>query len=472
MNSRAPNSPMSDTDETFARLTTAPVLPLIIRLGVPTMMSMLVTALYNTAAAFYVASLGTSAIAALGIVFSLQMFIQALGIMVGQGCASMTSRLLGAKDYDRVNRLASTGLLTVAVIAVTFALLARIFLTPFLQAIGATDTILPYAWDYAEVILMGAPVMAAAFTLNNLLRSEGLAFVGMLGLGAGGILNIIVTPVFIFGFGWGIAGAAWSTVLCQLISFVILLSHYWRGHGSIHLSVRLVDFDPRTHALILKNGIPSMTRNACATVAACLLNVVAAGFGDAAVAAMSVVGRVMMISNALLIGLGQGFQPVLGYNWGAGLFIRVKESLDATLKMGYFIVVTGGLVGFVFAADIMQFFAVGDAEVVAVGVFAMQLQCLACIIMPINIIGNMAYQVLGRAGIATLLAASRQGLFFLPLVFLLPYSLGLTGLQAVPAASEVMASFVCGYYLYKLRREFIARAEASKANSKTMAEPL
>ena len=145
MNSRAPNSPMSDADETFARLTTAPVLPLIIRLGVPTMMSMLVTALYNTAAAFYVANLGTSAIAALGIVFSLQMFIQALGIMVGQGCASMTSRLLGAKDYDRVNRLASTGLLTVVVIAVTFALLARIFLTPFLQAIGATDTILPYA---------------------------------------------------------------------------------------------------------------------------------------------------------------------------------------------------------------------------------------------------------------------------------------------------------------------------------------
>lgn len=469
MNSRAPSSPSSDADKTFARLTTAPVAPLIIRLGVPTMMSMLVTALYNTAAAFYVASLGTSAIAALGIVFSLQMFIQALGIMVGQGCASMTSRLLGAKDYDRVNRLASTGLLTVGVIAVTFSLIALLFLTPFLRLIGATETILPYAWDYAIVILIGAPVMAAAFTLNNLLRSEGLAFVGMIGLGAGGILNILVTPIFIFVFDWGMSGAAWATVVCQFISFVILLSHYWRGHGSIHLSVRLVDFDLHTHALILKNGIPSMTRNACATVAACLLNVVAAGFGDAAVAAMSVVGRVMMTSNALLIGLGQGFQPVLGYNWGAGLFVRVKESLDATLKMGYVIMISGGVVGFIFAADIVHFFAVGDSEVMDVGVLALQLQCLASVIMPLNIIGNMAYQVLGRAGIATLLAASRQGLFFLPLAIILPYSFGIEGLQAVPAASEVLASLVCGYYLYKLRCEFVVRARGGNIPKSPMA---
>lgn len=230
---QAPSTTVAN--RTYRKMTEEPVSRLVIELGIPTMLSMLVTALYNTASTYYVSYLGTSAVGAMGVVFALQTIIQAIGIMIGQGCASQTSRLLGAQDYVRANALASSGLFLCLVFALVFSLIGFLFIESFMFAMGATDTILPYAVTYGEVILFAAPFMAASYTLNNLLRSEGLALVGMVGLGLGGLLNIAVCPVFIFVFDWGIAGAAWATALCQAISFAILLTHYLRGKGTLQM---------------------------------------------------------------------------------------------------------------------------------------------------------------------------------------------------------------------------------------------
>ena len=442
-----------DANRTYRKMTEEAVAPLVVKLGVPTMLSMLVTALYSTASTYYVSYLGTSAVGAMGVVFALQTIIQAIGIMIGQGCAAQTSRLLGARDYPKANTLASSGLFLSLLFSSVFALCAWAALKTLLSSMGATETILPYARIYAEIILLACPFMAASYTLNNLLRSEGLAIVGMMGLGAGGVLNIAVAPLFIFVFDWGIAGAAWANALCQFISFGILLSHYWRGRGSMHMHWAWISKSLSLYGSIFKNGLPSLTRNLLGAVAASVLNLMAGRYGDAGVAAMSIVGQVMMMTNAFLIGLGQGFQPVLGYNWGAKLFDRVKKALDVTIAMGTGLMVILGLLGFVFAGEIVGFFEVNDPEVMNIGVLALRLQCSVAIIVPVNVIGNMAFQVIGRTAIGTLLAATRQGLFFLPLIMVLPGYIGLLGIQSAQPIAEVLSFFVCGFFLWHFRKE-------------------
>ena len=442
-----------DANRTYRKMTEEAVAPLVVKLGVPTMLSMLVTALYSTASTYYVSYLGTSAVGAMGVVFALQTIIQAIGIMIGQGCAAQTSRLLGARDYPKANTLASSGLFLSLLFSSVFALCAWAALKTLLSSMGATETILPYAQIYAEIILLACPFMAASYTLNNLLRSEGLAIVGMMGLGAGGVLNIAVAPLFIFVFDWGIAGAAWANALCQFISFGILLSHYWRGRGSMHMHCAWISKSLSLYGSIFKNGLPSLTRNLLGAVAASVLNLMAGRYGDAGVAAMSIVGQVMMMTNAFLIGLGQGFQPVLGYNWGAKLFDRVKKALDVTIAMGTGLMVILGLLGFIFAREIVGFFEVNDPEVMNIGVLALRLQCSVAIIVPVNVIGNMAFQVIGRTAIGTLLAATRQGLFFLPLIMVLPGYIGLLGIQSAQPIAEVLSFFVCGFFLWHFRKE-------------------
>ncbi len=443
---------------TFERMTTAPVAGLVVRLGIPTMLSMLITALYNTASTYYVSYLGTSAVGAMGVVFALQIVIQAIGIMIGQGCASQASRLLGAKNFARADTLASSALLTVLAAASLLAAAAFVFLDPILFALGATPTILPYARDYTLAILAAAPLMAGAFALNCILRSEGLALVGMIGLAAGGILNIAVAPVFIFTLEMGIAGAGWATALCQSLSFAVLLAHFLRGKGSIAMHVRCIGRSFEVYASLVKNGMPSLARNVLGAVAAALLNLMAGGFGDAGVAGMSIVGRIMMITGSALIGLGQGYQPVLGYNWGARRFERVQRAFDATLLMSIAIMSAMAVLAFSFSEEVIAFFKTNDPAVLEVAVPALELQCLVMPLVPVNVLGNMTYQVLGRTGVATLLASTRQGLFFIPAIVFLPAAFGLTGLQAAQPAAEVLSFVVCGWYVLRFRHEVKQKA--------------
>lgn len=447
-------------------LLAGPVFPQVVRFGIPTMISMLTPAIYNTTAAYFVSDLGTTAIAALGIVFALHMIMASIGIMAGQGCASQTSRLLGAGDDEAAGFIAGTGIVVSLFGGTLLTVLGLVFVEPLLRILGATPTIMPDAKAYAQVLLMCAPIISVGFTFNNLLRSEGLAIVGMRALLTGGLFNLVLTPCFIQGLGMGIEGAAWAAVIAQTVSTCLLVSHYVRGQGLLKIllptKARFVALAPR----ILRNGVPSLLRNGLAAVAASVLNVTAAGFGDAAVAGMSIVGRVIMIVNAIMVGLGQGYQPVAGFNWGAGNYLRVRTALLSTVTVGTCFMTLSGLVGWWFAKDIVSVFANGDPDVIAVGTLALQCQFMCFPFIPGSMIANMTYQVLGRAKVASLLSSLRQGLCFLPLIVVLPNYYGLTGLAAAQPLADVAATLLSLFFLRAILREAKARVDGTFEASK------
>ena len=447
-------------------LLAGPVFPQVVRFGIPTMISMLTPAIYNTTAAYFVSDLGTTAIAALGIVFALHMIMASIGIMAGQGCASQTSRLLGAGDDEAAGFIAGTGIVVSLLGGTLLTVLGLVFVEPLLRILGATPTIMPDAKAYAQVLLMCAPIISVGFTFNNLLRSEGLAIVGMRALLTGGLFNLVLTPCFIQGLGMGIEGAAWAAVIAQTVSTCLLVSHYVRGQGLLKIllptKARFVALAPR----IVRNGLPSLLRNGLAAVAASVLNVTAAGFGDAAVAGMSIVGRVIMIVNAIMVGLGQGYQPVAGFNWGAGNYLRVRTALLSTVTVGTCFMTLSGLVGWWFAKDIVSVFANGDPDVIAVGTLALQCQFMCFPFIPGSMIANMTYQVLGRAKVASLLSSLRQGLCFLPLIVVLPNYYGLTGLAAAQPLADVAATLLSLFFLRAILREAKARVDGTFEASK------
>jgi putative MATE family efflux protein len=426
----------------YLKMTQTPVPRLITTLAIPTIISMLTSAIYNMADTYFVSQIGTSAAGAVGIVFSLTAIIQAIGFMLGMGAGSLISRLLGQQNQMEANRTGSTAFFT----AVTFGLLLTVsgllFLDPLMQLLGATPTILPYARDYAQYILLGAPVMCGSFVLNNILRSQGKAFLSMIGLSLGGILNIALDPLFIFTFGLGTGGAAIATLLSQCVSFCIMLSFFLFGKSVVHLSIRKVSRQFPTYFAIVKTGLPSFCRQGLASAATIALNVSAAVYGDPAVAAMSIVGRIFMFVFSAMLGFGQGYQPVVGFNYGAKKYDRVRQSFRFSVMVGMVLLTVLGTIGFVFAPQIMVQFRRDDLAVINIGAFACRAQCAALILQPVITISNMTFQVIGRSWQATFLSCCRQGLFFLPLIAILPALFGLTGVQLTQPISDLL-TFVC-----------------------------
>ena len=343
-------------EERYTMMIETPVNKLIPKLAVPTIISMLVTSIYNMADTFFVSQISTSASAAVGIVFSIMAMIQALGFTLGMGSGNCISRTLGSRDDEKAERIAATGFVTALIVGAILAIGGIAMLDPLVRFLGATDTIAPYAKDYALYILLAAPVMMGSFVLNNLLRAQGYAVYAMIGITTGGILNMILDPILIFGFDMGIAGAAIATALSQLISFGILLFQTSTREGCIR--IKLSKFTPKANMYgpILHAGVPSLCRQGLASVATIVLNVAANPFGDAAIAAMSIVSRYMMFINSALIGFGQGFQPVCGFNFGAKRFDRVLESFWFCLKVAVILLTTLGAISFVGAEQIMTLF--------------------------------------------------------------------------------------------------------------------
>ncbi len=420
----------------------APVGGLGISLAVPTIISMLVTSIYNMADTYFVSKLGTSASGAVGVVFALMAIIQAIGFTVGMGSGSLISRLLGAVRTDEACRVAASGFYMSLLFGALLATAGLLFLDPLMRGLGATATILPYARDYAQYILFAAPVMTASFVLNNILRAEGQARLAMVGITAGGILNCGLDPLFIFVFKMGIAGAAIATALSQLISMLILLSCFVRNRTVCKLSLPKLSRTPDTYLQILKNGLPSFCRQGLASISTVALNVNAAVYGDAAVAAMSIVGKIFMFIFSVTLGIGQGYQPVLGYNYGARNFRRVREAFFFTLKTCIVFMAACSIGGFAAAPFLMKLFIATDPDVIAIGSKALRAQCLTMPLIPLGVMCNMTFQSIGKSWTATFLAAARQGIFFLPSILILPRLLGLTGVQITQPLADA-CTFLC-----------------------------
>lgn len=431
---------MTNSQAQFIKMTETPIPNLVSKLAVPTVISMLVSSIYNMADTFFVAKLGTSAAGAVGIVFSLMAVIQAIGFGLGMGSGSNISRLLGQQKNKEADMIASTGFFSAITFGLILTFFGTIFIDYLMKNLGATETILPYAKDYAKYILFGAPVMCASFVMNNILRSEGKAALSMVGITFGGILNIILDPVFIFVFKLGISGAAIATLLSQCISFSLLLSCFIRKKSTTKLHIKNVSKKIGTYLLIIKTGLPSLCRQALASTATIFLNVSASFYGDSAVAAMSIVGRIFMFTMSAMIGLGQGFQPVLGYNYGAKKYDRVREAIFFTGKVGTVVMTSFAVIGFIFAENIMKVFRKEDLEVIVIGAFAIKMQCLALPTHPMIVVSNMTLQIVGKSWQGTFLSAARQGIFFLPLIIIFSQAMGLTGIQITQPVADVLTA--------------------------------
>ena len=435
------------SNERFERMTTRPVGRLILRLAVPTIISMLVTSVYNMADTYFVSQLGTSATGAVGVVFPLMAMIQAIGFTLGMGAGNNISRRLGARDAEGASRLGSTaffGALAFGVVLAVFGLLLR---RPLVDMLGATETIAPYAEDYASYILIGAPYMAASYVLNNILRGQGCAFYAMFGLTAGGVLNIALDPLFIFALGMGTGGAALATILSQLIGFVILLFMVQR-HGEVRIRFSFIERSWRTWRDILYTGMPSFWRQGLASIASILLNVCAArattdlAQADAAIAAMSIVSRICWFAMAALIGFGQGFQPVCGFNYGAKRYDRVRQAFWFCVKVAFIAlaIIAAGLC--VAAEPLLRLFRADDPQVIEIGALALRLQAGVLPLQAWVTMCNMAYQTIGDGLRASVLALARQGLCFIPLILILTACFGVLGVQLAQPAADVMTFLI------------------------------
>lgn len=424
-------------EQKFQTMTEEPVSKLISSLAIPTITGMLITSIYNMADTFFVSQISASASAAVGVSFSLMAIIQSIGFTFGMGSGNFIARLLGQKNAEYASRVAATGFFTALFLGLGLALLGFLFLDPLVYALGATDTIAPYAKQYIGYILLGMPYMAAAFVLNGLLRFQGSAFYSMLGIGAGGILNILLDPLFIFGLDMGTGGAALATIISQLVSFCILFYHSGIN-GTI--KIRFKDFTPKwsVYKEILRGGLPSFYRQSLGSIAMILLNFSAGPFGDAAIAAMSIVTRVFHFAISAILGFGQGFQPVCGYNYGAKRYDRVLEAFWFSVKTSVVALVVIGVVLFLLAPQVMSVF-IDDPIVIEIGTRALQIQCMTLPLSAWIIMINMLLQTIGKGTQASIAAISRQGLFFIPAVLILPNLFGILGIQASQAVSDVFA---------------------------------
>ena len=429
------------TQEERARiLTEAPIPSLITTLAVPTIISMLVTALYNMADTFFVGKISTEATAAVGLVFSVMAIIQALGFLAGHGSGNYMSRRLGAGDRREAEVMASTGFTAGILIGIVVAAAGIRNITSLSLFLGATPTTLADTQAYMSVILLGAPVIIGSFVLNNQLRFQGSASYAMIGLMSGAVINVALDPLLIFGFDMGVAGAAWATIIGQAVSLLVLFVMTQTGN-CIHLSVTCIRLTPHFIGQMLNGGMPSLARQGMAAVATLLLNRYAGVYGgDAAIAGMSVVSRVMLMSGSALIGFGQGFQPVCSFNYGAGRKTRVREGYFFCLRYGTVFMTTVGILCFVFAPQIVGYFR-SDPAVIEVGSAALRWQAAVLPLSATIIMTNMLLQSIGRGVKGSVMAACRNGLCFIPLLIILSTVRGLFGVEIAQSCADVL-SFV------------------------------
>lgn len=380
-----------DREQKFQYMTEEPIPRLVCSLAVPTIISMLITSFYNMVDTFFVGRINTSATAAVGVVFSLMAIIQAIGFFFGHGSGNYISRQLGAQNTEEASEMASIGFFSALIAGAVLAVLGLVFIEPLAMLLGSTKTILPYAVDYLKYILIGAPYMTASLVLNNQLRFQGNAMYGMVGIVVGAVVNIVLDPVLIFICGMGISGAALATIISQFISFVILLWVSQRGPG-IHISLQRLHFSPNFLKEIVRGGFPSLCRQGLGSVATIALNMAAGAYGDAAIAGMSIVSRITMFAYSALIGFGQGFQPVCGFNYGAKLYDRVREAFYFCLKTAAGFLILLSIAGYIGAPQLVELFRKGDPEVTAVGIAALRFSCISFSLSGGIVMSNMFLQ--------------------------------------------------------------------------------
>ena len=435
----------------FKQLTESNVETLVIKLGIPTIISMLTTSFYNMADTFFVSKINTQSTAAVGIVFSMMAIIQAIGFFFGHGSGNYISLKLGAKETEEASKMAATGFLSAMIVGFIILVCGIVFIKPLAYMLGSTETILPYSISYMKYILIGAPYMTASLVLNNQLRLQGNAVFAMIGLITGAILNIILDPILIFHFDMGVKGAAIGTIISQFVGFCILLvgTNVW---GTLPINIR--DFSPslQKYKAIVIGGFPSLCRQSISSFSTAFLNTASAPFGDAAIAAMSIVNRVAMFANSAIIGFGQGFQPVCGFNYGAKKYSRVIDAFYFCVKISTFVLLILAIIIYIYSSQIVHLFNDKDITLLDVANRALKYQALSLPLWWLITLSSMMLQTTRKTIRASILAIAKQGIFLVPIIYIFPKFLGITGIEIAQPFADLLTfilAVLLGYSMIK-----------------------
>lgn len=420
-----------------------PVEKLIPKMAVPTIIAQMITVIYNLTDTFFVSQLGTNATAAVGVNNSIEQAINMFGMMIGVGASSYIARLLGAKEKEHADKVFSTSLVCAFLLGLVLAVFGVTFIRPLVQLLGADKNCEVYSIQYGTYVLLAAPFMILSYILNQCLRSEGSATYAMVGIGFGGILNCFLDPVFIFALDLGVAGASIATAISKFVSCSILIFPYLTGRSVIHLSVRNFHFNGEDSKEVLSVGSSSLLRSGCGVLASTLMNRAAREYSTAILAAISVSNRVMQFPFNVILGFGQGYQPVAGFNWGAKRYDRTEKSLRFASKVSLIGSVIMGVLFLLFAKPIISIFnSQADAQVMEVGMLCIRLQSIVLPIHAYLSIINMFYAGIGKPKQALALSIARQGYCFWPMIVLLPVIFGGIGLAGVQAGADLLSACV------------------------------
>ncbi|MDO4462566.1 MAG: MATE family efflux transporter [Bacteroidia bacterium] len=423
----------------------------IMLMALPSIISMLTTSIYNMADTFFVGQINTQATAAVGVTFAVMSVIQAVGFFFGQGSGTYISRQLGAKDTKSATRMASTAFIYAIIVGLLIMTLGLLSLTKLSLLLGSTNTILPYTEKFLGCILIGAPFMTGSMVLNNQMRFQGNAGYAMYGMLSGGIVNVILVPLFIFGMDMGILGAGLGTLIGQVCGFVVLFIMSRKG-GNLKINPRFFSFSRIYLKEIVRGGTPSLTRQALMAISTSMLNTAVGVYGDAAIAGMSIVTRLTFVIHSVVIGIGQGFQPLCGFCYGAKLYERVKEGYYFSVKVSVAFLLCWTLFGLYFAEEMVHIFR-DDMDVVEVGAMALRCQLITFPVVSVIQLSNMMMQTTGNSIPANILAASRNGIFFIPLIIILPYFWGLFGVEICQAVADVFTLALAIPLTYNVMRK-------------------
>lgn len=432
---------MTEAELYYEKMTKTPLTKLIVSLGIPTTISMLVTNIYNMVDTYFVGTLGESQQAATGILFTLQAIIQAIAFMLGQGSGTLVSKALADKNADEASEYVSTGFFVGAFLGSILMIVGLLCLTPFMRMLGSTETILPYARQYGACVLMTCPIMICSFVLNNNLRYEGKAFYAMIGLVTGGIINIFGDYLLINIIPLGVLGAGISTAVSQMISFLILM-YFFRKMAQSKISFKYISKKAETYLTICRVGFPALIRQGLSSISNGLLNNLTKPYGDAAIAAMSVVNRFAAFIMCVGLGIGQGYQPVAAFNYQAKKYSRVKKGLLVTMVIGFCFICVIAVPGFFMAEQVVYLFQKSDA-VIGIGAFALRCACIGTLFLPISVPVNMLYQSIRKVGTSSFLSLLRSGLMLIPTLLITTHFLGLRGIQISQPLADMATGLVC-----------------------------